>query len=511
MALKYMSRKVETREVGSGSYNCEKSGSGKASISDEDWEELDDKAASAIRLCLAKNVLANVGKIPTMKELWEKLEKLYQTKSISNRLYLKERFHTLRMAEEERRLSSESTETTDVSALAVVGNWKKGSASGSKSDTDSIASGCVVEFMSIADKLPGRPTWKLHHKFQQDISTCVDVKFLELRLPKVAGNTMSQSSAAKTKGRSVVEDKLYPAPLSSHEDVSKDPIVFWDTLRRFHFIMGTKFMIPVIGGKELDLHVLYVEATTRGGYEKVVAEKKWREVGAVFKFSPTTTSASFVLRKHYLTLLYHYEQVHFFKMQGPPCVPSAASFSVHSPSCRPGLALVEYSPKRINDHPDSHIEAVGRIDGKFDCGYLVSVKLGSETLSGVLYHPDHPGPSTSFCQSNDVGAIIPYTPNSKRRYGRRRRSKRRGDPSYPKPNRSGYNFFFAEKHYKLKSLYPNREREFTKMIGESWTNLSPEERKVYQNIGLKDKERYNRELKEYKERLKLRQGEGANS
>ncbi|KDO84987.1 hypothetical protein CISIN_1g020305mg [Citrus sinensis] len=297
---------------------------------------------------------------------------------------------------------------------------------------------------------------------------------------------MSQSSAAKTKGRSVVEDKLYPAPLSSHEDVSKDPIVFWDTLRRFHFIMGTKFMIPVIGGKELDLHVLYVEATTRGGYEKVVAEKKWREVGAVFKFSPTTTSASFVLRKHYLTLLYHYEQVHFFKMQGPPCVPSAL---------RAGLAWLLWNiPRKGLMIIRIHI-----------------LKLGSETLSGVLYHPDHPGPSTSFCQSNDVGAIIPYTPNSKRRYGRRRRSKRRGDPSYPKPNRSGYNFFFAEKHYKLKSLYPNREREFTKMIGESWTNLSPEERKVYQNIGLKDKERYNRELKEYKERLKLRQGEGANS
>ncbi|KAH9753666.1 Receptor-like protein 13 [Citrus sinensis] len=55
-----------------------------------------------------------------------------------------------------------------------------GSASGSRSDTDSIASGCVVEFMLMADKLPGRPTWKLHHKFQQDISTCADVKFLEL-------------------------------------------------------------------------------------------------------------------------------------------------------------------------------------------------------------------------------------------------------------------------------------------------------------------------------------------
>ncbi|XP_031260830.1 high mobility group B protein 9 [Pistacia vera] len=316
------------------------------------------------------------------------------------------------------------------------------------------------------------------------------------------------SSPAKINARSAVENKQYPAPIATHEILIQDSTVFWDSLRRFHFLMGTKFMIPVIGRKELDLHILYVEVTQRGGYEKVVAEKKWREVGAVFMFSPTTTSASFVLRKHYFSLLYHYEQVHFFKMQGPLSIPSAA-FSVTSPS-RPDLALVEYSPT-INDYPDSHIDgsscftAIGTIDGKFDCGYLVSVKLGSETLSGVLYHPEQPGPSTSVPQSNG-GAIVPYLRNRKPRHsGRRKRSRRRGDPSYPKPNRSGYNFFFAEKHYKLKSLYPNREREFTKMIGHSWNNLSAEERKVYQNIGLKDKERYNRELKEYKERLKLRQ------
>lgn len=38
-------------------------------------------------------------------------------------------------------------------------------------------------------------------------------------------------------------------------------------------------------------------------------------------------------------------------------------------------------------------QAVGTIDGKFDCGYLVSVKLGNETLNGVLYHPGYPGSS----------------------------------------------------------------------------------------------------------------------
>ncbi|XP_022772601.1 high mobility group B protein 9-like isoform X2 [Durio zibethinus] len=312
------------------------------------------------------------------------------------------------------------------------------------------------------------------------------------------------SSSGKAKGQNgVVEKKEYPDPLASHEDVVKDPIVFWDTLRRFHFMMGTKFMIPVIGGKELDLHVLYVEATKKGGYEKVVAEKKWREVGSVFRFSPTTTSASFVLRKHYFSLLYHYEQVHFFKMKGPLHTPTVA-FPVNDPSFRPELALVEYSPKQIREFPDPLIEGTscfsvtGTIDGKFDCGYLISVRLGSEVLSGVLYHPEQPGYSAST--SEYTNALVPYKRRSGRR--RRRRGRRAGDPSYPKPNRSGYNFFFAEKHYKLKSLYPNREREFTKMIGESWSSLSPEERMVYQNIGLKDKERYKRELKEYKERLK---------
>ncbi|KAJ7957928.1 High mobility group B-like protein [Quillaja saponaria] len=299
-----------------------------------------------------------------------------------------------------------------------------------------------------------------------------------------------------------METKHYPAPLASHEDVVKDPIVFWDTLRRFHSVMGIKFMIHVIGGKELDLHILYVEVTRRGGFEKVVAEKKWREVGHVFMFSPTTTSASFVLRKHYFNLLYHYERVYFFKVQGAVYTPPAA-FPVSNHSWRPDLAIVEYSPKPINFCPDSHMEATGTIEGRFDCGYLVSVKLGLEVLKGVLYLPDQLDPSTSVSHCNNV--IVPYNPNpgrAGRRRRRRRRSRRRGEPNYPKPNRSGYNFFFAEKHYKLKALYPNREREFTKMIAQAWNSLSPDERMVYQNIGLKDKERYKMELREYKEKMK---------
>ena len=53
-------------------------------MSNEDREELNLRATSAIRLCLAKNVLVNVQGISTAKELWEKLEELYQSKGISN-------------------------------------------------------------------------------------------------------------------------------------------------------------------------------------------------------------------------------------------------------------------------------------------------------------------------------------------------------------------------------------------------------------------------------------------
>ncbi|KAL5793560.1 hypothetical protein ACOSP7_002154 [Xanthoceras sorbifolium] len=54
------------------------SSKGESRMSNEDWEEMDLRAASVIRLCLAKNVLANMYGILTAKELWKKLEGLYQ-------------------------------------------------------------------------------------------------------------------------------------------------------------------------------------------------------------------------------------------------------------------------------------------------------------------------------------------------------------------------------------------------------------------------------------------------
>ena len=46
---------------------------------------------------------------------------------------------------------------------------------------------------------------------------------------------------------------------------------------------------------------------------QIIRERRWKEVTAVFNFPSTATNASFVLRKYYSSLLYHYEQIYYFK------------------------------------------------------------------------------------------------------------------------------------------------------------------------------------------------------
>ncbi|PSS35689.1 High mobility group B protein [Actinidia chinensis var. chinensis] len=323
----------------------------------------------------------------------------------------------------------------------------------------------------------------------------------------------------------------YPAPLARYEDVVVSPKLFMDTLEKLHATMGTKFMIPIIGGKDLDLHRLFVEVTSRGGIVKIIRERKWKEVTAVFSFPSTATNASFVLRKYYLSLLYHYEQIHFFNAKG--WSPSADPFqNLSSPLIPPkrvaeqALPLPEtkaapVQPKRMKvtelspgvaaatSLPPTASPVIGVIDGKFDSGYLVTVTLGSETLKGFLYQtaqkPTHQVPQNRSAPASVNDNNTPTTSGVARRRRRKKSEMKRRDPAHPKPNRSGYNFFFAEQHAKLKPLYQGKDREISRMIGELWTKMNEMERAVYQDTAVKDKERYKTEMLDYKERLRTGQ------
>lgn len=120
---------------------------------------------------------------------------------------------------------------------------------------------------------------------------------------------------------------------------------------------------------------------------------------------------------------------------------------------------------------------IGVIDGKFEDGYLVTVMIGNEKLKGVLYESTHnysAAPQNLSCYQ----VLAPAAPAIQRRKRRKKSEIKKRDPSHPKPNRSGYNFFFAEQHGKLKPLYPGKDRQISRMIGERWSKLKENEKGV---------------------------------
>lgn len=70
-----------------------------ATMTNEQWKELDEEALSTIQLSLALHVIREVLDKITTAELWLGLETIDQTKSLANKILLKERLYTFSMAE----------------------------------------------------------------------------------------------------------------------------------------------------------------------------------------------------------------------------------------------------------------------------------------------------------------------------------------------------------------------------------------------------------------------------
>jgi len=70
-----------------------------ASMTDEDWDEMNARALSAIRLCLVDDVLFNIVTEKTTTGLWSKMESLYMTKSLTNMIFLKRQLYNMCMKE----------------------------------------------------------------------------------------------------------------------------------------------------------------------------------------------------------------------------------------------------------------------------------------------------------------------------------------------------------------------------------------------------------------------------
>jgi hypothetical protein len=68
-------------------------------MTDDEWEELDMKAVSTIRLLLADEVMYDVMEENSTTGIWLNLEKRYMSKSLTNKLHLKQKLYGLKMTE----------------------------------------------------------------------------------------------------------------------------------------------------------------------------------------------------------------------------------------------------------------------------------------------------------------------------------------------------------------------------------------------------------------------------
>ena len=66
---------------------------------DVEWEELDMKMVSTIRLCLVDELMYDVIDDMFTSAIWLKLENRYMSKSLTNKLNLKRKLYKLKMAE----------------------------------------------------------------------------------------------------------------------------------------------------------------------------------------------------------------------------------------------------------------------------------------------------------------------------------------------------------------------------------------------------------------------------
>ncbi|MFS8018970.1 putative transcription factor & chromatin remodeling ARID-HMG family [Helianthus anomalus] len=332
----------------------------------------------------------------------------------------------------------------------------------------------------------------------------------------MAASSSTENPSSVPVAENPMQYYLYPPPIAQYEDVIASPNLFMDILGKFHAAMGTKFKIPVVGGKDLDLHRLFMEVTSRGGIKKVLDEKKWREVTNCFSFPPSATNASFILRKYYMSLVHHFEQVYYFKAKAWTPVPTDTwQGTKTAQTSTSGIQETALKRQRTNTEEVAStkgslessigLPVTGVLDGKFESGYLCTVVIGGERLQGVLYQTVQTHTPLYDIPKHGVQATMDATVVRCRRRRRKKSEIRKRDPAHPKPNRSGYNFFFAEQHARLKLLHTAKDRAISRMIGEEWNKLTESEKAVYQEKAVKDKERYKSEMANYKESFKREQ------
>jgi len=147
----------------------------------------------------------------------------------------------------------------------------------------------------------------------------------------------------------------------------EDEKTFFDRLYTFMNDRGSPIeKIPIFDHKELDLYQLYKGVISRGGLERVIEHKLWRQITNELSVDPERTDAGFRLRIHYLKYLYPYERKFFLGLEDDDFDYDSFERQIsksHTAQLRDRDRAVRYLParKKKNLHTNGHANGVHRM------------------------------------------------------------------------------------------------------------------------------------------------------
>ncbi|KAI8136800.1 high mobility group box domain-containing protein [Fennellomyces sp. T-0311] len=80
---------------------------------------------------------------------------------------------------------------------------------------------------------------------------------------------------------------------------------------------------------------------------------------------------------------------------------------------------------------------------------------------------------------------------------RKRRAKKLVDPRQPEKAQSAYNHFIKENYSRAREEDNSDNRGVMTVLAREWKELSADDKKKYQDLAVKDKQRFEREMKEF--------------
>ncbi|KAJ3020877.1 AT-rich interactive domain-containing protein 2 [Thoreauomyces humboldtii] len=96
-----------------------------------------------------------------------------------------------------------------------------------------------------------------------------------------------------------------------------------------------------MGGKRLDLYVIYTRVLEAGGYEAVTSAHGWKRITDPFNLPATCTNSAFIVKQLYQKYLYNYEQFHMSNGAADESTPN-------SPELKPEMLAATDQSARTN-------------------------------------------------------------------------------------------------------------------------------------------------------------------